>query len=180
MAAPTDSSDLDGYRSKVVDWQSKFTPDQPQYKLAQEMLTILQDPKNKTLLDVINAIEKQVYPDLSGGGKDVYLRYLGLSVDEMHNLSQIFSIVGQRSLSTPLPTSVDQKCMQAYSWLNQTDDPQDQALLQKVIDLIEELGSSNMQLPFLQQRAQVVMNSSLFTLANLKAQNQFKKLTQSP
>lgn len=174
----TGADPLQGYLERVEKWQAGYKDkNSPQYQLADAIIKQIKSliGHTRNLADLITAIDKNVYFDPHGD--DIYMRFFGLTQDQMQSLSALLS-GGSKVLKTPTFTEMDKKYQAVQEWLaDKTISPNDRKLAEALLNELKALGSDPAQLGPLQKWAQAFTSDPTFTNASIAAQTEFCQIT---
>lgn len=168
-------SALTSYLEQVEHWQEQFQQGTPQYALAKDIIQqCFNAIGNKTDIGgLVALIRKNVIKDPKGLPDDIYMRYFGLTHDQMAGLAADFP-----GLNTPDFTQMDTNYQAIQKWLA---DPHisadDKQLALALLQQINLLGSDNSKISALKDWAQNFLQNFTYINATPAGQATFRTLT---
>ncbi len=183
VGIPMPANPLDQYYNNISNWEKTVPPGSPAYQMAELFKTAVRNlegvrPPKTSINDLIAAIQSQIFQ--ADPTHDIYMRYPGLTSDQMQSLCNQISN-GSTILSSPSITQMDQNYATLTNWLrDKSIKPEDAALYKALLDQIYSRGSSDKGLSDVKSWAQNFTSTDTYLNAGIDAQKNFCQLMGFP
>lgn len=165
------------YIDHLMKWAQQYGAGSPQTRIVEDIqlsiLTLSGKIPPATLDDMLTKIKQDIFSEKQG--QDIYLRYFGLTPDQMKDLS---NKVFNGSLAPPQFTQMDNIFKQVSEWQKKSK-PADQPLIQWLLGQLKPLGSSDSQLDNFQNTMQHFVDGYPTIYSDAPGKDTFLQITQA-